>query len=196
MFAAKPERQPRPPKLKLPDLLPVVNREPRTGQITKKPYPCLEMVDSTRIDEKHRLTREQVGVPVPLGIRRGRHVKTLVPEVQYRTDYAPKLQFRLDSWLVSRLPDGGSSWMRRTYIKLSLSGVRDLVGLFGGSTGKVVKPEIAMAVEALREARVGYHQRRNAAIAEVEAAQRGAKPPGPTKPSEPTLDAMLDMDLL
>jgi len=163
------------PDPKLPCLLPVVDEPPRTGQLTKKPFQRLELVDSTRVDAQHRLTRRQVGLCVPLGRARGRHVKTLAVEIQYRSATAPRLVFRLDAWECRKDTDlGGAArlWYRSGRgIRMSPSVMADLVRNFGVASGGV-SVLVQAGVDALREARQDFHTRRLAALAELDAAKK------------------------
>ena len=157
--------------MKLPSTLEVVREPPRTGQITLKPYTQLALVDSTRIDVQGRLTRRQIGPVVPLGAPRGRFVKTIGVEIQYRSDKTPRLVFRLDAWECKKDAIRGGShrlWYRRAYIKLSVKVISSLVGQFGG-TGGPVAAHIQEGMIALKEARIAYHVRVLAAKAEVQA---------------------------
>ena len=159
---------------KLPSLLPVVNELPRTGQITKKPFSRLELVDSTRVDQQHRLTRRQIGPPRRLGPPTGRHVKTISAEIQYRSSDAPRLVFRLDRWDVRKDPArGGKARLRyrKAYMRMSVRVLTDLVKMFGVESGALDQMVLEGAA-ALKAARTDYHQRRLAALAEVEAQER------------------------
>ena len=157
---------------------------PRTGQITKVPYPRLEMVDSTRVDEKFRLTREQIGPPVLIGQSRGRYLKTLAVEIQYKTDRQPYMVFRLDSWECRKV-DGGREYRRISYMKLTMRAAVDLVKSLGGGRGQA-SPGVVEGLRALKEARVAYHERRLAALAELE-----RKPS--QEPAQPAQDSFIDV---